>query len=114
MPNVFKNKYPSTRVILDATEIYVEKPSLADVQQLTYSTYKNDNTFKVLIRISPSGAITFISNLYPGSILDKKLTQISGILALLKKNDSVMADQGFDIQDDLTPLGIKLNMPPFL
>ena len=25
-----------------------------------------------------------------------------------------MADCGFDIQDDLTPLGVKINMPPFL
>ena len=25
-----------------------------------------------------------------------------------------MADQGFDIQDDLTPIGVKVNIPPFM
>ena len=33
---------------------------------------------------------------------------------LLEKGDSVMADRSFNIQDDLTPLGVKLNIPPFL
>lgn len=114
MPKAFKSKYFFARVILDATEIYVDKPYLPDVQQLTYSSYKNDNTFKGLVGISPAGAITFVSDLYAGGISDKKLTQSSGILSLLDRGDSVMADRGFDIQDDLTPLGVKLNMPPFL
>ena len=36
------------------------------------------------------------------------------MLALLEKGDSVMADRGFDIEADLIPLGVKLNIPPFL
>ena len=113
MPQVFKCLYPTTRVIVDATEIYVEKPSLPDIQQMTFSSYKNNNTFKGLIGISPSCAISFIPRLFPGSISDK-LTKQSGLLELLERGDSVMADRGFDIQNDLTPLGVRLNIPPFL
>ena len=42
------------------------------------------------------------------------ITKKSGLLDLLEKGDSVMADRGFNIQDDLTPLGVKVNIPPFL
>lgn len=114
MPKCFKSLYPTTRVIIDATEIYIEKPSLPDLQQMTFSNYKNSNTFKALIGISPSGAVTFISNLFSGSISDKELTRKSGILQILEKGDSVMADRGFDIEEDLIPLGVRLNIPPFL
>ncbi len=79
---------PSTRVIIDATEIYVEQPRLPELQQMTFSNYKNDNTYKALIGISPSGAIIFVSKLYPGSISDKELTRQSGILELLEPGDS--------------------------
>ena len=63
---------------------------------MTFSSYKNHNTFKPL-------GITFISSLYPGSISDQQLTKKSGLLDLLEKEDSVMADRGFNIHD-LTPL----------
>lgn len=114
LPKAFRELYPTTRVVLDATEIRVEKPSLPDIQQMTFSTYKNHNTYKALVGISPSGVIIFVLELYSGSISDKELTRRSGVLALLERGDAVMADRGFDIQDDLTPLGVKLNMPPYL
>ena len=114
MPKGFKELYSTTRVIIDATEIYVEAPALPELQQMTFSSYKNNNTYKGLIGISPGRAITFISKLYPGSISDQMLTRKSGLLDLLEKGDSVMADRGFNIQDDLTPLGVKINIPPFL
>ena len=114
MPHVFKELYPSTRVIIDATEIFVETPSLLELQQMTFYTYKNHNTYKALVGISPSGAITFVSHLFPGSISDKQLTKRSGLLEMLQPGDSIMADRGFDIQDDVTPLGVCVNIPPFL
>ena len=114
MPECFKKLYPTTRVIIDATEIFIETPSLPELQQMTYSSYKNHNTHKALVGISPGGAITFVSKLFPGSISDKELTRKSGLLSLLEMGDSIMADRGFDIQDDLTPLGVKVNIPPFL
>lgn len=36
------------------------------------------------------------------------------MLDLLESGDTVMADHGFNIQDDLTPLGVRVNIPPFL
>ncbi len=64
--------------------------------------------------ISPSGAITLVSKLFPDCISDKELTRCSGLLDLLEQGDSVMADQGFDIGEDLIVKSVRLNIPPFL
>ena len=114
MPQCFKDKYPFTRVIIDATEVFVEQPALPELQQLTFSTYKNTNMYKGLIGISPSGAVVFVSDLYPGCISDKELTRKCGILDMLDKGDTLMADRGFDIEGDLILRGVRLNIPPFL
>ncbi len=55
-----------------------------------------------------------MSDLYPGSISDKELTRRSGLLGALERGDSVMADRGIDIEEDLTLLGVQLNILPFL
>lgn len=69
---------------------------------------------KGLVGISPSGAITFVSQLYTGSISDREIVVRSGLLSqAFDDGDSVMADKGFQIQDIL-PLGVTLNIPPFL
>ena len=110
MPQPFREKYPTVRVILDATEIYIQKPHLPELQQMTFSNYKNCNTYKGLVGISPEGVITFVSSLFPGCISDKELTRRSGLLHLLEPGDSVMADRGFDIEEDLLLRGVQLNI----
>jgi hypothetical protein len=112
MPTCFKEDYPSTRCIIDATEIYIQQPSSPIAQQLTFSSYKNHNTLKGIVGITPSGAVCFISKSFGGSVSDKELTAQSGILDLLDPGDSVMADRGFTIADLLEPRGVDLNIPP--
>ena len=113
MPSVFKQIYPMTRVIIDCTEIFVEMASSFRSQSATYSSYKSHNTAKGLIGISPAGAVTFVSDLYAGRSSDKQITKDGGILDLLEEGDSIMADKGFEIADDL-PKGVTLNIPLFL
>ena len=71
MPLIFQNLYPSTRCIIDATEVFIQKPQNPSAQQLTFSSYKNRFTFKALVRITLSGAICFVSELFGGNISDK-------------------------------------------
>ena len=114
MPEDFKKKYSSTRVIIDCTEVRCQMPSSLQLNGELFSNYKHHTTLKGLIGISPGGAITFISQLYTGSISDREIVARSGFLDLpFEDNDSVMADNGFTIQD-LLPLGVSLNIPPFL
>ena len=63
MPEVFKEQYPNTRLIIDTIEFVIERPSSLVSQSTTFSAYKNKNTVKVLIGIMPSGAIVYISYL---------------------------------------------------
>lgn len=114
MPLCFKDTFPRTRVILDCTEIYIEKASSKVINSETYSNYKGSTTLKGLIGVCPSGEITFVSSLYQGSISDKQITKQSGILSLLEEGDEVMADKGFLIGDLLSPINASLVVPPFL
>ncbi|KAM7297119.1 uncharacterized protein ISCGN_022272 [Ixodes scapularis] len=115
MPPAFKEKYPTTRVILDATEIKCQVPSSLVLQSASFSAYKSTNTFKGLVGISPDGAVTFVSQLFLGSMSDKECVRQSGFLQLaFDQRDSVMADKGFLISDLLTEINVELNIPPFL
>ena len=107
MPAQLKD-FPNTRIIIDCTEI----PSSLKSQSQTWSEYKHHNTWKVLVGISPAGSITFVSKLWSGKVSDKEITKKSGVLALLKNGDNIMANRGVDIKEILPP-GVSLNIPPF-
>ncbi|KAL3891604.1 hypothetical protein ACJMK2_003859 [Sinanodonta woodiana] len=80
-----------------------------------YSSYKNPHaTLKCLVGISPTGAITFLSEVYEGSISDKDIFVKSGLADLLEPGDLVIADRGFLIKDVLMSRRVDLNIPSFL
>ena len=116
IPHAFKEKYPNTYAIIDASEFFLETPSDLRLQSSTWSNYKHHNTAKLLIACTPNGAISYISSLYVGSISDVELTRVSGLIPKLPNNEgvSIMADRGFTIRDQLNEVGVELNIPPFL
>ena len=116
LPQAFRERFPDTYAIVDATEVFIETPCDLQNQSSTWSNYKHNNTAKFIVACTPNGAISFVSPLYVGSISDVELTRVSGFIESLngKNGVSVMADRGFTIRDQLSTLGITLNIPPFM
>ncbi|XP_052096605.1 uncharacterized protein LOC127731804 [Mytilus californianus] len=112
MPKSFKY-FPKTRVVIDCTEFFVQKPSLPSAQRITWSSYKHNNTLKLLVGITPSGSFCFLSKLWSGAVSDRRITQASEFLEMLEFGDEVMADRGFTISDLLALKGATLAIPPF-
>ena len=112
LPDSFKT-YPRTRCIIDCTEYFVEKPFRPTAQRQTWSTYKHSNTFKQLVGIMPSGAFTFLSKVYSGSVSDLQIVKKSNFLDKVEEGDDIMADRGFNIRHLLLEKKATLNIPAF-
>ena len=55
MSACFKAYYPTTRVTIDCTEIFIQMQPSFSAQSQMYSQYKSHNTAKGLVEIFPSG-----------------------------------------------------------
>ena len=93
--------YGKCRVIIDCAEVFIERPKTLFFQAATWSDYKLHYTFKFLVGITPTAFISFLSSCYGGRASDKLITRDSGFYDLLERCDEVIADRGFQIQEDL-------------
>ena len=114
MPRCFQRRYPNTRIIIDCYEVQCQRLSGLLNQSRTFRDYKSRNTFKVLIGCTPSGYVSFVSDVFGGCISDKDITIRSGLLDLLGRGDMIMADRVFDMQEAAAARGILVNVPPKL
>ncbi|CAN7981046.1 unnamed protein product [Ixodes pacificus] len=104
-------KFPDTRVILDGTEVRIERaPSLAAQRQI-FSSYKHFNTFKAVAGCAPDGYISFVSDLWGGSSSDRMIVEKSGLLEQLQLGDAIMVEKGFKLND--LPPGVRVHIPCF-
>ena len=110
LPPHFRD-YPRCSIVLDCTEVFIEKPSSLSAQWQTWSEYKHHNTVKILIGVTPNGMVNFVSRLWGGRASDRHITQHDNLLPQLQPNTTIMADKGFTVED-LLPTDIGLNMPP--
>ncbi|CAF1381592.1 unnamed protein product, partial [Rotaria magnacalcarata] len=115
LPFEMRKNYPYVRVIVDCTEFEIEQPANPQAQQDTWSTYKNTNTPKGLVGITPNGIVSYISPLYGGATSDKAIINMDGsqsLIELLEDGDNIMSDRGFSLDSKYTHL--TLIHPPFL
>ena len=113
MPVAYRKAgHSKLRVVIDCSEIFIERPKSLDAQAATWSDYKSHNTVKFLIGISPAGFVTFLSDCYGGRASDRFITSDSGFYDCLDPYDEVMADRGFQIKEELMLKFCSLSVSP--
>lgn len=100
-------------MIIDCFEIGIEKPSSLKAKAQTWSSYKNKNTVKYLIAITPQGVISFISQGWGGRTSDKHITENCSLLNNLVPGDVILADRGFNINESVGFHCATLKTPAF-
>ncbi|XP_064461833.1 uncharacterized protein LOC135371985 [Ornithodoros turicata] len=107
LPDVFQ-EFPNTRLVLDVTEVRIQRPPSLNVQGQTFLHY---NTYKVVVGCTPDGYISYVSKLWGGSVSDAHIVQKSGVFDSLEPGDGILVDRGFNYP--CVPQGIDIYSPPF-
>lgn len=110
-PVAFQNTlFDSVTGSIDCTEIFIQRPTLMTARSQTYSNYKHHNTVKLLVLISPSWAITFVSKAWGGRTY-KEVTLHSGFWDKVEQGDVFLVDRGFQCNDMFAARGATLLIP---
>ncbi|KAJ8671937.1 hypothetical protein QAD02_003196 [Eretmocerus hayati] len=113
LPQCFEG-FENTRIVLDCTEIFIQKPQNLCCRIQVYSNYKGVDTIKFMTGVTPGGNVSYISKPYGGRYSDSAIFEQSGLVELLEAGDGVMVDKGFLIDEPCQMKKLCLIRPPFL
>lgn len=114
LPTYFKKHFPEVRAILDSIEISIQVSKCANCKIKTYSHWKRKNTAKLLVCITPSGTISYVSKAYPCNASDKQIILKENLIDKFDGDvDEVLVNRHFLIATELQNAGIKLWRPYF-
>lgn len=94
--------------ITDCPEVFIQRPTYTTARSRTYSNYKHHNTVKLLVVVSPSGEISFVSKAWGGRASYKKH---GGLLDKVEGGGVFFVDQGFRCEEMFGAQGAVLVMP---
>lgn len=101
-------------MVLDCTEVEIEKPKDLRSHILTYSHYKGTHTAKILVS-EISGGLIYVSPAYGGKVSDTFVMKESRLLQkCISGVDAVMVGKGFLIDNLCEAHNIKMIRPLFL
>lgn len=95
LPISFRFRYSNVQSIIDCFEMEIEKPANPRKEALSWSEYKQCNTIKYLVSMTPYGLINFVSNGFIGSVTDQNIIKDSKYLDKLPAGAAVMVVRGF-------------------
>ena len=73
MSENYKKDFPNTFVIIDCTELKLQKPSSLQRQSQCYSDYKSATTLKGLVDVDPRGSSMLLSGSISVKTLQKRV-----------------------------------------
>ena len=93
----YASGFQDTVLLGDCTENWIASPENVDISN---ATYKNHDTGKTGILITPYGSLVLCTDTYAGSISDSDLTADCGALDIIQdEGATVLTDKGFGIED---------------
>ena len=113
LPSSFRRFFKQCCIIIDCTEVFIERPSDLLARAQVWSNYKHHSTLKFLIGITPQGTISYVSPCAGGRMSDKEIVERSNLVDYLLPGDVVIADRGFTCDDYARMALAEVKTPPF-